>query len=392
VSGNLSVALYIAALVQVNSDGAQSLTATQIAFLAWGVNILSGLLNVAGMRVIGNVSRFNVWFTLAGTAVLFVTLFAASPTKNPAAFAFFDFENFTGWDNSGLVFMLGFLQAVYSLEGSETSAQIAEEAHNAEWTAPVAIASSIAGSWVVGLLYLLALNFNVQSVDSIAGTGFALPIAQLFYDAVGRPLAVLCLVVILVAQWAAALTAWTASSRLFFALARDGAFPGKSLFMSLTRGSQSPYWGVWLSVAVGCVLDLTYIGSPVAFNAILSFAAIGVLLAYTMPMICRVAWPQLLNDENRGPFTLGRFSWSVNALGAAFGLAMSFFFLMPTVQPTTALNMNYAVVGICGVLLFIALTYAFWGRRVFNGPVRTVDMAKEDIAEVLGDDKTSGDV
>ncbi|KAI9323981.1 amino acid/polyamine transporter I, partial [Zopfochytrium polystomum] len=235
VSGNLSVALYVAALVQVGSDGATSLRPWQVVAVAWGVNLLSGVLNVAGMRAIGQISRMNVWFTLIGTVVLVVTLFAASPAKNDASFAFFDFENFTGWDNSGLVFLLGFLQAVYSLQGSETSAQIAEEAQNAEWTAPVAIASSIAGSWLVGLVYLIALNFNIQSVDSIAGTAFALPIAQLFYDAVGRRLAILCLTVILVAQWAAALTAWTASSRLLFALARDSAFPGKRYFMALTR-------------------------------------------------------------------------------------------------------------------------------------------------------------
>jgi hypothetical protein len=59
----------------------------------------------------------------------------------------------------------------------------------------------------------------------------------------------------MVAQGTAAMTAWTASSRLFFALARDQAFPYKRVFCA------------------------AYIGSVVAFNAILSAAAISVLLA-----------------------------------------------------------------------------------------------------------------
>lgn len=57
--------------------------------------------------------------------------------------------------------------------------------------------------------------------------------------------------------------AWTASSRLFYALARDNALPFKPLFMSLTPG-QAPWLGVWISVFVGSVICCAYIGSPVA--------------------------------------------------------------------------------------------------------------------------------
>jgi amino acid transporter len=82
----------------------------------------------------------------------------------------------------------------------------------------------------------------------------------------------------MIAQGSAAITAWTASSRLFFALARDQAFPYKSVFMAKNR-YDVPYAGVWLSVGIGCAICACYIGSVVAFNAILSAAAISVLLA-----------------------------------------------------------------------------------------------------------------
>lgn len=74
------------------------------------------------------------------------------------------------------------------------------------------------------------------------------------------------------------MTAWTASSRLFFALARDRAFPFKGVFMAKNR-YDVPYAGIWLSVFIGCVICACYIGSTVAFGAILSSAAISVLLA-----------------------------------------------------------------------------------------------------------------
>jgi amino acid transporter len=168
--------------------------------------------------------------------------------------------SFTGWKNKGFVVLLGFLQAVYTLEGCETAAQVAEEAVRAEWLAPIAVVGSIVGSWLLGLVYMLALLFSVQSVASVQGTAYAIPIAQLYHDAVGPRLTLMSITVIMLAQFMAAVTAFTASSRLFYALARDDAVPFKGRFMALNR-FQAPYWGVWLSVLVGCVISCAYIGS-----------------------------------------------------------------------------------------------------------------------------------
>ena len=152
---------------------------------------------------------------------------------------------------------------MYTLEGCETAAQVAEEAKRAELLAPIAVVGSIAGSWIIGLAYMLALLFSVQSISSVAGTAYAIPIAQLYYDAVGPKLTLMCLTVIALAQFMAAVTAFTASSRLFYALARDNAFPMKEQYMALNR-FQAPYVGVWTSVLVGCIISCAYIGSAVA--------------------------------------------------------------------------------------------------------------------------------
>lgn len=152
---------------------------------------------------------------------------------------------------------------MYSLEGCETAAQVAEEAQRAEILAPLAVVGSVVGSWLIGLAYMLALLFSVQSIARVQETTYALPITQLFYDAVGQRLTLMCVSVIAIAQFMAAVTGFTASSRLFYALSRDNAFPMKERFMRLNR-FQAPYWGVWLSVLVGCVISCAYIGSVVA--------------------------------------------------------------------------------------------------------------------------------
>ncbi|KAH9474412.1 Amino-acid permease BAT1-like protein [Psilocybe cubensis] len=365
-SGNLSVALYIASLVEIGQQ--TTLKRVEIAAIAWGVNVASGVLNTVGTKAIGRMSSFNMWWTIGGTLVLVITLLVKAPDKNSGAFVFTDYENFTGWQSKGFVVLLGFLQAVYTLEGCETAAQVAEEARRAEFLAPVAVVGSIVGSWVVGLAYMIALLFSVQSIASVQSTSYAIPIAQLYFDAVGRRLTLMCLTVITLAQFMAAATAFTASSRLFYALARDEAFPMKRHFMSLNR-FQAPYVGVWLSVLIGCLISCAYIGSIIAFNAILSSAAISVMLGYLQPIIIRVFWPSAMKE--RGPFHLGQWSWWINLASFAFIVFICILFILPTASPVTQFNMNYSVVSIGGIMLIVGFTWAFWGRKHFNGPVHT---------------------
>ncbi|GJE93136.1 amino acid transporter [Phanerochaete sordida] len=367
-SGNLSVALYLASLAEVGQG--RTLTRVEIAAIAWGVNILSGIINTVGTKAIGALSTFNLWWTLGGTLVLVITLLVKAPVKNSAEFVFTDFENFTGWQSRGFVVLLGFLQAVYTLEGCETAAQVAEEAKRAELLAPLAVVGSIVGSWIIGLAYMLALLFSVQSIASVQATGYALPIAQLYFDAVGRRLTLLCLAVVMLAQLMAAVTAFTASSRLLYALARDDALPGKAWFTALNR-FQAPYVGVWLSVLVGCVISCAYIGSAIAFNAILSSAAIAVMLSYLQPILIRTLWPAT-SLPARGPFSLGRWSWPINFASTLFTVFICVLFILPTATPVTELNMNYAIVAIGGVILIACIAWATWGRSHFFGPVRTI--------------------
>ncbi|KZT26005.1 amino acid transporter [Neolentinus lepideus HHB14362 ss-1] len=373
-SGNLSVALFLASLAEVGQG--RHLTRVEIAAIAWGINILSGIINTIGTKAIGRMSAFNVWWTLGGTFVLVITLLVKAPVKNSAAFVFTDYENFTGWSNRGFVVLLGFLQAVYTLEGCETAAQVAEEAKRAEFLAPLAVVFSILGSWLIGLAYMLALLFSVQSISSVQATTYAIPIAQLYYDAVGRRLTIMCLVVIAVAQFMAAVTAFTASSRLFYALARDNAMPARGWFMALNR-NQAPWVGVWVSVLVGCIISCAYIGSVVAFSAILSSAAVAVMLSYLQPIVIRCFWPDSLPE--RGPFSLGQYSWPINVASALFTVFICVLFILPTAHPVTSLNMNYAVLAIGAVMLIVGFTWVGFGRRRFEGPVRTVgEDGKED--------------
>jgi hypothetical protein len=70
----------------------------QVTAIAWGINILSGIINTIGTRAIGTVSKVNcaygitvrtphteffrvVWWTLGGTLFLVISLLVKAPHK-----------------------------------------------------------------------------------------------------------------------------------------------------------------------------------------------------------------------------------------------------------------------------------------------------------------------
>ncbi|KAL5513726.1 hypothetical protein ACEPAH_4126 [Sanghuangporus vaninii] len=126
------------------------------------------------------------------------------------------------------------------------------------------------------------------------------------------------------------------------------------------------------------------------FNAILSSAAVTVMLSYLQPIIIRVFWP--LSLKERGPFTLGSWSWSINFLSFLFTVFVCVLFILPTVRPTNAQNMNYAIVAIGGLLVITTSMWVFWGRSRFIGPVKTVPVPPNaqnvEMEQRTGDEKS----
>jgi amino acid transporter len=89
-----------------------------------------------------------------------------------------------------------------------------------------------------------------------------------------------------------------------------------------------------------------------------------------MPCFCRVIYPSGL-DGLHGPFRLGKFSWITNVLSLAFIVLMSIFFIIPTVHPISALNMNYAVVAIGGLVVLVTVQWFVSGRKHYHGVIHT---------------------
>jgi len=211
-------------------------TPVEIAAMAWyvasvqtwtrGFCILSGIINTIGSKTrrSDRSIRLLVDFRRDSHPCRYLTSQGSGPERRPLRLS--RLRELYRMNTKGFVVLFGFLQAVYTLEGAETAAQVAEEARDADWWAPLGMpvtsplpgssGSSVRGTLCSPLPTLmnstsdqLALLFPIQSVPSVKGTSFSL---LSFSSTTTRPdhIAMLLTVIIMIAhKGRRAMTAWT---------------------------------------------------------------------------------------------------------------------------------------------------------------------------------------
>ena len=116
---------------------------------------------------------------------------------------------------------------------------------------------------------------------------------------------------------------------------------------------------------------LQYLGSEVAFQAMVSIATIGLYIAYALPIFFRVTLAR--KSFIPGPFNLGRYGVLVGWIAVLWVATISILFSLPVTYPITNETLNYTPVAVGGLLI---LTISYWilsARHWFRGPVTNVE-------------------
>ncbi|KAI9280158.1 amino acid/polyamine transporter I [Umbelopsis sp. AD052] len=368
-SADLSVALAVASMIRMMSDGAVDLSMTTTLILAIAILISHALLNVWNMQLISLLNEVSVWWSCGGLVVICAILAAFTPQHNDVWWVLTDYENYTGFSSVSYVVMLSMVCAAYTLFGCESVAQVAEETEEADSAAPFAMVASIAVSWFVGLIFLFILLLYTQDIQSIEQTQYEMPIAQLFLDAVGSRWTMVLLVILVVSQYFTGCTTITLVSRLIFSLARDHAVP-VSERLSHVNDKAIPDNAVWAATGFAIFFISPYPFSDFVFNAVLSATTVTANLTYAIVLLCRLIVP----IKVRGRFSLGAFSTVITALGFIWTIFAVIAFILPTRWPITVDNFNYASLGVTGVILFTLLNWWFWAKDHYHGPTAHINL------------------
>ncbi|KAJ3186441.1 hypothetical protein HK101_009637 [Irineochytrium annulatum] len=371
-----------ASVASIDSTGAINFTAKpgQVVGVHVAVAVTAAFANSFGTKVIARIMYVSTIWQVAAPFIIFVTLLAKAPTRQSAMFVFTDFENGTGIQSNAWAALVGLLFAQYTFTGYDSSAHVTEETRRADVAGPLGIVLSIAVSAVVGFLFIIAFLFSMQDYAGTVGTATGLPVAQIMLDACGQGWAVFMLVILIVATWFAAVACFIGNSRMIYAFSRDGALPLSSVWHTITQPLGVPLYANWLAATLIILLALPYLGNPTAFTAITSIATIGLYISYGSPIVCKLLNPTLFKP---GPFHLGRWSTAVNVVSCAWIGIITALFLLPTTNPVTSLNMNYACVLVGAVFFGAGGAWLLSARKWFKGPV--INLSEAEKKEVVLD-------
>jgi len=116
---------------------------------------------------------------------------------------------------------------------------------------------------------------------------------------------------------------------------------------------------------------LQYLGSEVAFQAMVSIATIGLYIAYALPIFFRVTLAR--KSFIPGPFNLGRYGVLVGWIAVLWVATISILFSLPVTYPITNETLNYTPVAVGGLLILTISSWILSARHWFRGPVTNVE-------------------
>ncbi|KAI9288839.1 amino acid/polyamine transporter I [Umbelopsis sp. AD052] len=356
-----------------------------------GILIIHGIITSVAVRWNGIMNQLSFWFNMLGILLIVIVGLALTPNKPSGSWVFTSesFANNSGFSSDGYAFLLVILQSQYTLSGYDSAAHMSEETKNSQSGSPFGMLFSVIANGVSGFIFLIGCSFMVQNFDAQITNATILPeLAQVFYDGVGPAWTMVFLIFVMGSIFFSGSALTLGSSRMVYAFSRDGAMPFSKYLHSLNDKTKSPVWAVWFNIVVAGLLGLLFIINSTAYTAIVSVNTIGSQLSYFFPILLRITISR--KTFVSGPWKLGVFAVPLGVISCLWLLFTCVLFILPTVAPIDAENMNYAILPFVVIMGASTLYYYLFARKWFTGPVRVVDgeqviLEEEDLDAVTAE-------
>jgi amino acid permease (GABA permease) len=363
-SSDYGAAQMLLAAVSMGSDFSYVPTQGHTVGAMAAILLFHGCINSLSTKALEKITNgyiiFHIGVLLSGS----IALLALQDNKHSAEYVFTHVESSSGWTPIGFSFLFGFLSVSWTMTDYDATAHICEEMSHPEIKAPWAISTAMGFTYIVGILFNIVLVFCMGDPAEILNSPVAQPVAQIFYNVLGKGGGIFYAVAAFLIMNFVAITAIHACSRTAWAFARDQMLPFSRFWYKINTVTQTPIHAVWLTTICCILINLIALGSYTTIAAIFNVCAIALDWSYCIPIICKMFGGQF----QRGPWHLGRFSLFINAWAVLWTAFVSVIFFMPTIRPVTPENMNYAIVIFAGIGVFATSYWYISGRKFYHGP------------------------
>lgn len=298
--------------------------------------VLHGTLNSLNTSALEKMTKTYVIFHIAVLFSCCVALLAMCDYKHSSSYTWTTVVDNSGWSPTGWSFLFGFLSASWTMTDYDATAHIAEEIKDPEIKAPWSIALALGFTWIGGWLYTIVLAYCSGDPTHTLDNVVVQPVAQIFYDVIGRKGGIFFTVAACFVLNFTAMTAIQAGARTIWAYARDEMLPLSRVWYKINKKTDTPVYAVWL-FSISCILiNLIALGSYTAISAIFNLTAIALDWSYCIPIICKL----LYGKFEQGPFHLGWASVPINLWAVCWTTFVTIIYVMPTIRPVTPENVR----------------------------------------------------
>ncbi|OAG42398.1 hypothetical protein AYO21_03274 [Fonsecaea monophora] len=346
------------------------------ALLSILIGTLVTAINVWGAKKLALLENVFVGLHVAGFFIVLITVAVASP-KNDAKEVFLTFtDNGGNYPLMGLAVMVGQVPAMWNVLASDAVAHLSEEVKNASVVTPKTM--FWAYMFNIPLAFAMLIVFLFGMTDVATATTEAFPFVWILQNSLSTAGAQAITSIMFILVFMIATSCFASTSRQLFAFARDDGMPFPTWMKKVNPSLNVAANACFVTWGYTVVMSLIYLGSPVAFNAIISLAIVALMATYAISIAC-VLWRRISLPETLPPvfWSLGKWGILVNGIGLTYAIYAFFWAFWPIYWEPNAQDMNWAVVLFVGVMFISAVNWILSARRMYTGPVATCEGRQE---------------
>jgi len=315
--------------------------------------VLTTALNLSGTRLLARVAMFGFICELIGAIVVggYLLLFA----RHQPFSALLDSSAIATSGSYWPAFLASALAAMFCYYGFEACGDVAEETPDASRMIPKAMRLTIYVGGAAAMWVCLAFILSIPDVSEVISGQDKDPVVTILRAAMGEIGLRAVIVVVSVSFISCLLSLQAAASRLLFAYARDQMLIGSQRLGRLSPNTHVPTTALLVTGAIPAVIAFSTLWLEDAVATIISFAAIGIYIAFQM-IVLGALFARLRGWQPSGPFTLGAWGWPVNLIALLFGAGAIVDMAWPR-SPQDPWYSNYAMIVTTAAVLALGALY-----------------------------------
>ena len=341
------------------------------------------LLNLRGTRLLARVVMFGFVCELIGAIAVgsYLLIFA----RHQPFSVLVDTTVIQSGGSYWPAFLASSLAAMFCYYGFEACGDVAEETPDASRKIPKAMRLTIYVGGAAALWICLGLVLSVPDIGAVIAGRDKDPVVTVLKAAMGETGFRIVIVVVLVSFVSALLSLQAAASRLLFAYARDEMIVGSERLKHLSQGRHVPANALLVAGAIPTLIALSAPWLQDAVATIISFAAIGIYIAFQMIVFAALV-ARGRGWQPAGPFTLGVWGWPVNLIAFAYGVGAIINMAWPR-SPQDPWYSNYAMIVTTAVVLALGALYMVVARPYDRGraPAGDAHHLRPAVGAAIGD-------